>query len=156
MSNSRAQGASSVWDVLATKAQNAARQAQQLLIEAQQRKELAVVRSQKLDQLLAEYAEQLNAIQRRNHSILEAGNYRNFIVQLQMLRGRSKAEFLALDADCTDARKRMATADQERLKVESLARRAQDQAREQQLANETRETEAQGIMQYNLRNRSRP
>jgi flagellar export protein FliJ len=156
MSNSRAQGASSVWDVLATKAQNAARQAQQLLIEAQQRKELAVVRSQKLDQLLAEYAEQLNAIQRRNHSILEAGNYRNFIVQLQMLKGRSKAEFLALDADCTDARKRMATADQERLKVESLARRAQDQAREQQLANETRETEAQGIMQYNLRNRSRP
>ena len=156
MSNSRAQGASSVWDVLATKAQNAARQAQQLLIEAQQRKELAVVRSQKLDQLLAEYAEQLNAIQRRNHSILEAGNYRNFIVQLQMLKGRSKAEFLALDADCTDARKRMATADQERLKVESLARRAQDQAREQQLANETRATEAQGIMQYNLRNRSRP
>ena len=156
MSNSRAQGASSVWDVLATKAQNAARQAQQLLIEAQQRKELAVVRSQKLDQLLAEYAEQLNAIQRRNHSILEAGNYRNFIVQLQMLKGRSKSEFLALDADCTDARKRMATADQERLKVESLARRAQDQAREQQLANETRETEAQGIMQYNLRNRSRP
>ena len=156
MSDSRAQGASSVWDVLATKAQNAARQAQQLLIEAQQRKELAVVRSQKLDQLLAEYAEQLNAIQRRNHSILEAGNYRNFIVQLQMLKGRSKAEFLALDADCTDARKRMATADQERLKVESLARRAQDQAREQQLANETRETEAQGIMQYNLRNRSRP
>ena len=156
MSNSRAQGASSVWDVLATKAQNAARQAQQLLIEAQQRKELAVVRSQKLDQLLAEYAEQLNAIQRRNHSILEAGNYRNFIVQLQMLKGRSKAEFLALDADCTDARKRMATADQERLKVESLARRAQDQAREQQLANETRETEAQGIMQYNLRNRARP
>jgi len=156
MSNSRAQGASSVWDVLASKAQNAARQAQQLLIEAQQRKELAVVRSQKLDQLLAEYAEQLNAIQRRNHSILEAGNYRNFIVQLQMLKGRSKAEFLALDADCTDARKRMATADQERLKVESLARRAQDQAREQQLANETRETEAQGIMQYNLRNRSRP
>ena len=156
MSNSQPQGASSVWDVLATKAQNAARQAQQLLIEAQQRKELAVVRSQKLDQLLAEYAEQLNAIQRRNHSILEAGNYRNFIVQLQMLKGRSKAECLALDADCTDARKRMATADQERLKVESLARRAQDQAREQQLANETRETEAQGIMQYNLRNRSRP
>jgi len=156
MSNSRAQGASSVWDVLASKAQNAARQAQQLLIEAQQRKELAVVRSQKLDQLLAEYAEQLNAIQRRNHSILEAGNYRNFIVQLQMLKGRSKSEFLALEADCTDARKRMVTADQERLKVESLARRAQDQAREQQLANETRETEAQGIMQYNLRNRSRP
>jgi hypothetical protein len=50
----------------------------------------------------------------------------------------------------------MATADQERLKVESLARRALDQAREQQVAHETREAEAQGIMQYNLRNRARP
>ena len=156
MSNAETQGTSSVWDVLASKAQNAARQAQQQLIEAQQRKELAVVRSQKLDQLLAEYSEQLNAIQRRSHSILEAGNYRNFIVQLQALKGRSAAEFIALEADCTDARKSMATADQERLKVESLARRAQDQAREQQVAHETREAEAQSIMQYNLRNRARP
>ena len=156
MSNDGTQSTSSVWDVLASKAQIAARQAQQQLIEAQQRKELAVVRSQKLDQLLAEYSEQLNAIQRRSHSILEAGNYRNFIVQLQALKGRSTAEFLALEADCTDARKSMATADQARLKVESLARRALDQAREQQVAHETREAEAQGIMQYNLRNRARP
>ena len=90
-------------------------------------------------------------MQRRAHSTAEAGNYRQFIGQLQDIKNRAKTEISALEVDCTDARKVLMAADRERLKLEKLAERArQEQARALELT-ENRATEAQSIIQYNLR-----
>ena len=140
-----------VWEVLASKAQRQVRQAQQQLADAQLRREQAVERDLRLDQLLVEYAEQLNSIQRRAHSTVEAGNYRNFIVQLQSIKSRSSAEFTAIDNACQDARKEMLVADQERLKIERLGQRAKDQRQQAHDQRDTREAETESMIQFNLR-----
>ncbi len=142
-----------VWEVLASKAQRQVRQAQQQLAEAQLRKDQAIERDQKLDQLLVEYTERLNSIQRRAHSTIEAGNYRNFIVQLQSIKSRSRAEFEAIEAACKNARQDVILADQERLKVERLAKRGKEQRQQERAQRETRANEAESMIQFNLRAR---
>ena len=142
-----------VCEVLASKAQRQVRQAQQQLADAQLRREQAVDRDQRLDQLLIEYSEQLNMLQRRAHSTVEAGNYRNFIVQLHIIKGRSSEEFKALDQACQDARKEVLVADQERLKIERLGQRARNQRQQARELRETREAEAQSMIQFNLRSK---
>jgi flagellar export protein FliJ len=142
-----------VWEVLASKAKRQVRQAQQQLADAQLRREQAVDRDQRLDQLLIEYSEQLNMLQRRAHSTVEAGNYRNFIVQLHIIKGRSSEEFKALDQACQDARKEVLVADQERLKIERLGQRARNQRQQAREHRETREAEAQSMIQFNLRSK---
>ena len=71
-----------VWDVLASKAQTEARQARFRYDNALSRKEQAIDRDQKVDQMLVEYAEKLNGIQRRAHSTTEAANFRLNALQL--------------------------------------------------------------------------
>ena len=95
-----------VWELLASKAQREVQQAQQQLAEAQLHKDQAIEREQKLDQLLIEYAERLNSIQRRAHSTTEAGNYRNFIVQLQSIKSRSSASRHVISARVVPPRQR--------------------------------------------------
>ena len=53
-----------VWEVLASKAQREVRKAQQKLAEAQLRREQAVEREEKLDELLVEYSDRLARIQK--------------------------------------------------------------------------------------------
>lgn len=142
-----------VWEVLASKAQREVRQAQQLLAEAQLRKDQAIEREQKLDQLLIEYAERLNSIQRRAHSTNEAGNYRNFIIQLQSIKSRSSAEFETLDTACKNARQDVMLADQERLKIERLVERAKEQRQKERDQRESRDAETESMIQFNLRAR---
>jgi flagellar export protein FliJ len=142
-----------VWEVLASKAQREVRQAQQQLAEAQLRKDQAIEREQKLDQLLIEYAERLNSIQRRAHSTNEAGNYRNFIIQLQSIKSRSSAEFETLDTACKNARQDVMLADQERLKIERLVERAKEQRQKERDQRESRDAETESMIQFNLRAR---
>lgn len=142
-----------VWEVLASKAQRQVRQAQQQLAEVQLRRDQAVERDQRLDQLLVEYAEQLNNLQRRAHSTVEAGNYRNFIVQLQSIKSRSSAEFENIDMACKEARQEMLAADQERLKIERLGQRAQEQRQQIREQRDSREAETESMIQFNLRTR---
>ncbi|MDG2502444.1 MAG: flagellar FliJ family protein [Porticoccaceae bacterium] len=142
-----------VWELLASKAQREVQQAQQQLAEAQLRKDQAIEREQKLDQLLIEYAERLNSIQRRAHSTTEAGNYRNFIVQLQSIKSRSSAEFETLDTACKNARQDVIHADQERLKIERLVERDKQQRQQARDQRESRAAEAESMIQFNLRDR---
>lgn len=142
-----------VWEVLASRAQREVRQAQQQLAEVQLRKDQAIEREQKLDQLLIEYAERLNSIQRRAHSTTEAGNYRNFIIQLQSIKHRSSAEFETLDTACKNARQNVMLADQERLKIERLVERAKEQRQQERDQRESRDAETESMIQFNLRTR---
>ncbi|MDA8781651.1 flagellar FliJ family protein [Porticoccaceae bacterium] len=140
-----------VWNVLAAKAQKELRQAQLTLADMHQRKQQAVERDEKLEQLLVEYALQLTEVQQRAHSTSEAGNYRQFINQLQDIKIRAKNEIQALENDCKDARQTLVAADCERLKLESLAQRAEDKQNQQLASQEAKRAEAENIIQYNLR-----
>ena len=143
----------SVWEVLASKAQREVRQVQQKLADVQLRREQAIEREEKLDQLLIEYSDQLASIQKRPHTTDEAGNYRNFIVQLQSIKSRSSVEFQKIEIDCTEARREMRLADQERLKVHHLVQRGKEQRQQEREQRDSREAETQNMIQFNLRAR---
>ena len=116
----------SVWTVLLTKAERAVRVAQQKLADAQQKKNLALERSEKLDSMLTEYSSQLRDVQLRSHHTGEVGNYQQFIFQLQAMKVRSKQEMNVLDEVCVKARKIMLMREHERLKIELLAQRERE------------------------------
>ena len=142
-----------VWEVLASKAQRAVREAQQKLAEVQLRREQAIEREKKIDELLVEYSDRLTSIQQRAHSTDEAGNYRKFIVQLQTIKSRSTVEFQNIEMAFTEARREMLLADQERLKVEHLVKRAKEQRQQELEQLDSREAETQSMIQFNLRAR---
>jgi hypothetical protein len=60
-------------------------------------------------------------------------------------------EITALESDCAEARQILLLADRERLKLEKLAERAQQQQDSAAELMENRAREAQSITQYNLR-----
>ena len=142
-----------VWDVLASKAQADARQAKFRYDNAQSRKDQAIARDEKVDQMLVEYAEKLNIIQRQAHSASEAGNYRQFIVQLQSIKQDSSRERNLYNVDCAAASKVLQLAEQERHKYEQLAERAKEKQRFALMRRETKDAEVQSMMQFNLRSR---
>jgi flagellar export protein FliJ len=143
-----------VWDVLASKAQAQARQARFHFDNALSRKEQAIARDQKVDQMLVEYAEKLNVIQRQSHSTTEAANFRQFLIQLQSIKADSSRELALYQHDCDAASKRLQLAEQERHKYELLAERAQQKQRALSARRDTKEAEVQSMMQFNLKSRS--
>ncbi len=143
----------SVWTVLLTKAERAVRVAQQKLADAQQKKNLALERSEKLDSMLTEYSSQLRDVQLRSHHTGEVGNYQQFIFQLQAMKVRSKQEMNVLDEVCVKARKIMLTREHERLKIELLAQREREKFEGEELAFENREIESGALQQFNLKAR---
>lgn len=143
-----------VWDVLTSKAQAEARQARFRYDNALSRKEQAIARDQKVDQMLVEYAEKLNVIQGRAHSTTEAANFRQFLVQLQSIKADSSRELALYQHDCDAASKVLRLAEQERHKYEQLAERANQKQRALVARRETKEAEVQSLMQFNLKSRS--
>lgn len=143
-----------VWDSLLVKAQAAVRQAQLSLTNVHQQKQEAVVRSEKIDQLLLEYNQRLNDLQQRSHNTAEARNYRQFIVQLQSIAGQAKSAIDGLEVDCKEARSKLQAADLERLKVESLAQRAHEKYKKEEAYLEAKATESDNLIMYNAAKRT--
>jgi len=143
-----------VWDVLTSKAQAEARQARFRYDNALSRKEQAIARDQKVDQMLVEYAEKLNVIQGRAHSTTEAANFRQFLVQLQSIKDDSSRELALYQHDCDAASKVLRLAEQERHKYEQLAERANQKQRALVARRETKEADVQRLMQFNPKSRS--
>ena len=143
-----------VWDVLTSKAQAEARQARFRYDNALSRKEQAIARDQKVDQMLVEYAEKLNVIQGRAHSTTEAANFRQFLVQLQSIKADSSRELALYQHDCDAASKVLRLAEQERHKYEQLAERVNQKQRALVARRETKEADVQSLMQFNLKSRS--
>ena len=143
-----------VWDSLLVKAQAAVRQAQLSLTNVHQKKQEAVVRSEKIDRLLLEYNQRLNDLQQRSHNTAEARNYRQFIVQLQSIAGQAKSAIDGLEVDCKEARSKLQIADLERLKVESLAQRAREKYQKEEAYLEAKATESDNLIMYNAAKRT--
>ena len=140
-----------VWDILLSKA-NASRQSkQQALDKVNQIKQQALGRQTKVDTLLQEYQERMTSMQEDAHSNTEAETHRNFIFQLMDIQNRTTVELAQIDADVAGARQALLETEQECLKVDYLAKRHREQQLHTQLAQEAKEADMQGMMQFNLK-----
>ena len=144
-----------VWDVLISKSDVSLRQVQSKLENVLARKKKAEIRQHKLDDLLLEYGERLNKIFSRVHSPEEAAHYRQFISQLQSLKKRAIEEYKKIDQEVCTTQKEVIAADQERAKLVKLGDRAKQKIYNQKLAFETKKSDAQSMIQFNLNSRSK-
>ncbi|MFT7549457.1 MAG: flagellar export protein FliJ, partial [Candidatus Azotimanducaceae bacterium] len=106
-----------------------------------------------LDNLLIEYSNRLNIILARPHNTVEAGSYRQFIVQLHNLRQRTGEELLQIEEVCNSAKQKVLVADQEKRKLTRLTERAEEKLRQQRNIREMKDLEAQNLIQFNLNSR---
>jgi flagellar biosynthesis chaperone FliJ len=102
---------------------------------------------------LIEYSNRLNVILARPHNTLEAGSYRQFIVQLHNLRERTGEELLQIQEACNGAKQKVLVADQEKRKLARLAERAEEKLSQQRNIREIKDIEAQALIQFNLNSR---
>ena len=142
-----------IWEVLLSKAAREVRIAQQKLADAQQKKNLAIERREKLDNLMVEYSEQLRVVQLRSHSTGEVGNYQQFLAQLQWMKNRSKQEMQTHEEECVVARRHMMLREHERIKIDMLAQREREKFELAALTRENREIESNALQQFNFKER---
>ena len=110
----------------------------------------------KLDSLLIEYSNRLNTILARPHNTAETGSYRQFIVQLQSLQERTSRELKQIGDECNSAQQKFLVADQEKRKLKRLAQKTLEKANQQRNLRETKDIEAQNLIQFNLNSRIAP
>lgn len=142
-----------VWEILTVKADKLLRREKSQLDAVLHKQRDTQHRQHKLDNLLIEYSNRLNVILARPHNTLEAGSYRQFIVQLHNLRERTGEELLQIQEACNGAKQKVLVADQEKRKLARLAERAEEKLSQQRNIREIKDIEAQALIQFNLNSR---
>ena len=142
-----------VWAILTVKADRVLRREKSQLDAVLHKQRDTQNRQHKLDNLLIEYSNRLNIILARPHNTVEAGSYRQFIVQLHNLRQRTGEELLQIEEVCNSAKQKVLVADQEKRKLTRLTERAKEKLRQQRNIREMKDLEAQNLIQFNLNSR---
>lgn len=142
-----------VWAILTVKADRVLRREKSQLDAVLHKQRDTQNRQHKLDNLLIEYSNRLNIILARPHNTVEAGSYRQFIVQLHNLRQRTGEELLQIEEVCNSAKQKVLVADQEKRKLTRLTERAEEKLRQQKNIREMKDLEAQNLIQFNLNSR---
>lgn len=142
-----------VWAILTVKADRVLRREKSQLDAVLHKQRDTQNRQHKLDNLLIEYSNRLNIILARPHTTVEAGSYRQFIVQLHNLRQRTGEELLQIEEVCNSAKQKVLVADQEKRKLTRLTERAEEKLRQQRNIREMKDLEAQNLIQFNLNSR---
>ena len=142
-----------VWEILTVKADKVLRREKIQLDAVLHKQRDTQNRQHKLDNLLIEYSNRLNIILARPHNTVEAGSYRQFIVQLHNLRQRTGEELLQIEEVCNSAKQKVLVADQEKRKLTRLTERAEEKLRQQRNIREMKDLEAQNLIQFNLNSR---
>jgi len=145
-----------VWEILTIKADKVLRQEKIQLDLVLHRQRDIQNRQNKLDSLLIEYSNGLNSILARPHNTAETGSYRQFIVQLQSLQERTSRELKQIGDERNSAQQKFLVADQEKRKLKRLAQKALEKANQQRNLRETKDIEAQNLIQFNLNSRIAP
>ena len=144
----------SIWDTLLITAQRKSGTAHSNLQKAQLRKEQALGRRKKIEQLIREYTERLRLLQNENHSTAEATNYRQFIAQLQDINQRTSHEIKQAALVYSQAQTALLAAEQERLKHQKLVQRAADKQHKIQHIADIKALDSQSTIQFNLKNKT--
>ena len=142
-----------VWEILAVKADKALRREKCQLDAVLHKQRDTQNRQHKLDNLLIEYSNRLNVILARPHNTVEAGSYRQFIVQLYNLRERTGEELSQIEKVCNSAKQKVLIADQEKRKLKRLVERAHEKLGQERNVREMKDIEAQNLIHFNLNSR---
>ena len=141
----------SCWAVLAKKAKDEEEDAQQAQTEARKKVENLQASRQRMDDLLNDYKRRALQNQTKLHSMADASNNRQFMLQLQELVNRVDKDLVAALAAYDRAKLALLQATHQRMKMETMQDKDLQAVQQWQRKREQKEMDSLGLTLYNLK-----
>ena len=141
----------SCWAVLAKKAKDEEEDAQHAQTEARKKVESLQASRQRMDDLLNDYKRRALENQTKLHSMADASNNRQFMLQLQELVSRVDKDLVAALAAYDRAKLALLQATHQRMKMETMQDKDLQAVRQWQRQREQKEMDSLGLTLYNLK-----
>ncbi len=141
----------SCWAVLAKKAKDEEEDAQHAQTEARKKVESLQASRQRMDDLLNDYKRRALENQTKLHSMADASNNRQFMLQLQELVNRVDKDLVAALAAYDRAKLALLQATHQRMKMETMQDKDLQAVQQWQRKREQKEMDSLGLTLYNLK-----
>ena len=141
----------SCWNILAKKAKDEEEAAQQVLTEARKKVENLQGSRKRMDDLLNDYKRRALENQTKLHSMADASNNRQFMLQLQELVSRVDKDLLAALAECDRAKLALLQTTHQRMKMEAMQEKDLQAVQQWHRKREQKEMDSLGLTLYNLK-----
>lgn len=141
----------SCWAVLAKKAKDDEEAAQNVQTQARQRVEHLRASRQRMDDLLSDYKRRALENQAKVHSMADATNNRQFMLNLQELVNRVDKDLQAALAELQRAKVALMQATQQRMKMETMQTKDLEAVQLWQRKQDQKEMDSLGLTLYNLK-----
>lgn len=141
----------SCWAVLAKKAKDEEEDAQHAQTEARKKVESLQASRQRMDDLLNDYKRRALENQTKLHSMADASNNRQFMLQLQELVSRVDKDLVAALAAYDRAKLALLQATHQRMKMETMQDKDLQAVQQWQRKREQKEMDSLGLTLYNLK-----
>lgn len=141
----------SCWAVLAKKAKDEEEDAQHAQTEARKKVESLQASRQRMDDLLNDYKRRALQNQTKLHSMADASNNRQFMLQLQELVNRVDKDLVAALAAYDRAKLALLQATHQRMKMEAMQDKDLQAVQQWQRKREQKEMDSLGLTLYNLK-----
>lgn len=139
------------WTVLANKAEDQCSRIQQELSSLQQRLEGLQANERRLRQLYAEYHERLTRPGTASNGMQDAINQRQFMHQITGLIDKVLYDQSITDQALSQARQKLAEAQREKLKMQSLVEQDQQRLRQAEKQQDQKLMDELGLRQFQAR-----
>lgn len=141
----------SCWAVLAKKAKDDEEVAQNVQTQARQKVEHLRASRQRMDDLLSDYKRRALENQAKVHSMADATNNRQFMLNLQELVNRVDKDLQAALAELQRAKVALMQATQQRMKMETMQTKDLEAVQLWQRKQDQKEMDSLGLTLYNLK-----
>ena len=141
----------SCWAVLAKKAKDDEEAAQHVQTQARQKVEHLRASRQRMDDLLNDYKRRALENQAKVHSMADATNNRQFMLNLQELVNRVDKDLQAALAELQRAKVALMQATQQRMKMETVQTKDLEAVQLWQRKQDQKEMDSLGLTLYNLK-----
>lgn len=141
----------SCWAVLAKKAKDEEEAAQNVQTQARQKVEHLKASRQRMDDLLNDYKRRALENQSKIHSMADATNNRQFMLNLQELVNRVDKDLQVALAELARAKMALMQATQQRMKMETMQTKDLEAVQQWQRKQDQKEMDGLGLTLYNLK-----
>lgn len=141
----------SCWAVLAKKAKDDEEAAQNVQTQARQKVEHLRASRQRMDDLLSDYKRRALENQAKVHSMADATNNRQFMLNLQELVNRVDKDLQMALAELERAKVALMQATQQRMKMETMQTKDLEAVQLWQRKQDQKEMDSLGLTLYNLK-----
>lgn len=141
----------SCWAVLAKKAKDDEEAAQNVQTQARQKVEHLRASRQRMDDLLSDYKRRALENQTKVHSMADATNNRQFMLNLQELVNRVDKDLQVALAELERAKMALMQATQQRMKMETMQAKDLEAVQQWQRKQDQKEMDSLGLTLYNLK-----